>query len=88
MARAASSTDKRTRQRPAHPRRADGAGGGIFQHAFLGKEFVEAAHRGHRPLHAARAQAFLAAMGDEGTNIGGRQFGQRFLAHRPAGMVA
>ena len=55
------SADKGRGRRRAHARRADGAGGGIFQHAFARQEVVEAAHRGQRPLHAARAQAFLAA---------------------------
>ena len=61
---------------------------GIFQNAFRARNLIETAHRRQRPLHPARAQPFAAARGDEGADIGGRQLGQRFFAHRAAQMAA
>ena len=43
--------------------------------------------QGKRTLHAARSQAFLAAKGDKGADIGWPQFGESLLAHRAADMV-
>src|SRR5579883_182735 len=78
---------ERPRQRAAHPRRADGARGSIFQDAFLGQEFVEAAHRRQGALHPARTQPFLPPRSDKSADIGRRQPGQRFFRHRAAGMA-